>query len=186
MSTTHTSIGKPCEQNSVHLRAMSDGQDHLVLADQGCRNTVFNAKAQNGAAYAAQFLSSGIRRFRLELVDEPAEYVRPLLERYRAVLDTASPRGSGSGSPSQRRRMDRSEEDWEAAAAVEELAEFLRTVPNKFGSPQGANEGSLRPKEEIKKADMKVTAAERAGSDKDSRKENKKYFNDKTVPRRRG
>ena len=88
--------------------------------------------------------------------------------------------------------MDRSEEDWEAeeaathGAAVEELAEFLRTVPNKFGSPQGANEGSLRPKEEIKKADMKVTAAEKAVSDKDFRKERKKYFNDKTVPRRRG
>jgi len=26
--------GHPCENNHVHLRAMSDGQDHLVLADQ--------------------------------------------------------------------------------------------------------------------------------------------------------
>jgi hypothetical protein len=31
----------------VHLRD-DKGADHLVLADQGCRNTVFNAQAQSG------------------------------------------------------------------------------------------------------------------------------------------
>ena len=163
----------------MHLRALSDGQDHLVLADQGCRNTVFNAKAQNGAAYAAQFLSSGIRRFRIELVDEPAEYVRPLLERYRAVMETASPHGSGSAR--------RAVGEVGLTEAVDELSAFLRTVPNKFGSPQGANEGSLRPTVEIKKAHMKVTAAEKAVSDKEEgRKDNnRKHFKEKIVPRRR-
>ena len=160
---------------------MSDGQDHLVLADQGCRNTVFNAKAQNGAAYAAQFLSSGIRRFRIELVDEPAEYVRPLLERYRAVMETAFPHGPPG------RDCEKMEAEVPVAhgEAVDELSAFLQTVPNKFGSPQGANEGSLRPIVEIKKADMKVTAAEKAVSNKEGRKDSRKYVNEKPVTRRR-
>ena len=34
--------------NDVDLRDMN-GQDHIVLADMGCRNTVFNAQAQSGA-----------------------------------------------------------------------------------------------------------------------------------------
>ena len=39
--------GHPCESKVVHLRDQQ-GQDHLVLADMGCRNTVFNAQAQSG------------------------------------------------------------------------------------------------------------------------------------------
>ena len=31
----------------MHLRDQ-EGADHLVLADMGCRNTVFNAQAQSG------------------------------------------------------------------------------------------------------------------------------------------
>jgi len=129
--------GKPCETNSVHLRAVSDGLDHLVLADQGCRNTVFNAQAQNGAAYIDQFLHSGIRRFRIELVDEPAAFVVDLLNKYRAVLN---------GEP----------------GAESAVSAFLDRLPNRNGSPQGASEGSLRPQTELKKASMKVTAAEKA------------------------
>lgn len=32
----------------MHLRD-GQGKDHLVLADMGCRNTIFNAQAQSGA-----------------------------------------------------------------------------------------------------------------------------------------
>lgn len=39
--------GHPCEKSNVHLRD-EQGKDHLVLADMGCRNTVFNAAAQSG------------------------------------------------------------------------------------------------------------------------------------------
>ena len=44
---SYLDCGHPCESNSVHLRDGS-GKDHLVLADEGCRNTVFNAQAQSG------------------------------------------------------------------------------------------------------------------------------------------
>jgi len=75
---SYKDCGHPCETNTVHLRGL-DGQDNLVLADQGCRNTVFNAAAQSGAAFMPQFVSAGIRNFRLEFVDEPAETVGQLL-----------------------------------------------------------------------------------------------------------
>eukprot|EP00469_Lotharella_globosa_P003456 CAMPEP_0167802866 /NCGR_PEP_ID=MMETSP0111_2-20121227/19405_1 /TAXON_ID=91324 /ORGANISM="Lotharella globosa, Strain CCCM811" /LENGTH=45 /DNA_ID= /DNA_START= /DNA_END= /DNA_ORIENTATION= len=42
----------------VHLRD-NDGHDHLVLADMGCRNTVFNAKAQSGANYMNSLRDAG-------------------------------------------------------------------------------------------------------------------------------
>ena len=52
--------GHPCEHHSVHLRD-AGGQDHLVLADMGCRNTVFNAEAQSGLPHAAALQRAGFR-----------------------------------------------------------------------------------------------------------------------------
>lgn len=51
----------------------------------GCRNTVFNAQAQSGADYIPQLAAAGVGSLRIELVDEPAELVGPLLEGYAAV-----------------------------------------------------------------------------------------------------
>ena len=48
---SYLDCGRPCESNSVHLRD-GNGKDHLVLADEGCRNTVFNAQAQSGKLLA--------------------------------------------------------------------------------------------------------------------------------------
>lgn len=44
---SYKDCGHPCESKTLHLRDQG-GADHLVLADMGCRNTVFNAKAQSG------------------------------------------------------------------------------------------------------------------------------------------
>ena len=57
----------------MHLRD-AESKDHLVLADMGCRNTVFNAQAQSGAEYLPT-MDAG-PHFRVELVDEPVR-VRP-------------------------------------------------------------------------------------------------------------
>ena len=38
-----------CFLNEIFYRSF-DGQDHLVLADMGCRNTVFSAQAQSGTS----------------------------------------------------------------------------------------------------------------------------------------
>jgi hypothetical protein len=82
---SYKDCGQPCEHTRVHLR---DGksQDHLVLADMGCRNTVFEARAQTAAPYLDDMLSAGIRAFRVELIDESASSVVPLVEKYAAAL----------------------------------------------------------------------------------------------------
>ena len=69
------------------------GAAHPVKADAGCRNTVFNSLAQTGAEYAGRMLSLGVRRFRLEFLDESPETLRRTLGRYRQL-----PKGEITGS----------------------------------------------------------------------------------------
>ena len=83
--------GKPCESHTLHLQSR-DGKQHLVEADVGCRNTVFNAEAQSGVAEFQDYLSAGFRIFRLELVDHSAAESREVIKSYLDVL-------AGSKSP---------------------------------------------------------------------------------------
>ena len=80
-----TTCGQPCERHEVHLRG-EDGKDHLVRADLGCRNTVFNAEAQSGLKWLDRFVAAGYRRFRIELVDHAPDEVAPLVQGYAAAL----------------------------------------------------------------------------------------------------
>lgn len=136
---SYRDCGKPCESNSVSLRDMH-GADHLVLADMGCRNTVFNAQAQSGAKYITNFLEAGIRLFRIELVDEPGNIARDVLEQYHSVFQSLKLENS------------RAETD------VESLWRWLATVPNAYGSIQGVSAGSLLPTEEKDRSLLKPTA----------------------------
>jgi putative protease len=77
--------GRPCDRHELRLRDRV-GAAHPVKADAGCRNTVFNARAQTGADHAARLLAAGARRFRVEFLDEPASDVAPLVDRYRRLL----------------------------------------------------------------------------------------------------
>ena len=77
--------GAPCERHEVHLRG-ADGHDHLVRADMGCRNTVFNAEAQSGVGSLERFEAAGYRRFRIELADHRADEVAPLVSIYQRAL----------------------------------------------------------------------------------------------------
>ncbi|MDZ4815955.1 MAG: U32 family peptidase [Verrucomicrobiota bacterium] len=67
--TDSTNCGRPCEKHKVELQDRV-GQKHPLKADVGCRNTLYNAAAQSGAEFYAQFYQAGLRRFRLELVNE--------------------------------------------------------------------------------------------------------------------
>jgi putative protease len=78
--------GRPCEKHEVRL-VDHTGASHPVKADAGCRNTVFNARAQTGAEYADAFLAAGLRRFRIEFLDESPADVAQSLDRYRRLLD---------------------------------------------------------------------------------------------------
>jgi putative protease len=61
------------------------GAAHPVKADAGCRNTVYNALAQTGAEFLPSFMELGVRRFRLEFLDELPEQVARTIQRYRQV-----------------------------------------------------------------------------------------------------
>jgi len=77
--------GRPCEKHEVRLRDHT-GAAHPVKADAGCRNTVFNARAQTGAEFADEFVSAGLRRFRVEFLDEGPSEMELCLDRYRRLL----------------------------------------------------------------------------------------------------
>ena len=51
------------------------GRAHPVMADVGCRNTVFGAEAQEASLHLDAWRAAGIRHFRLEFVHESAEQV---------------------------------------------------------------------------------------------------------------
>lgn len=78
--------GRPCEKHAVRLRDRT-GLEHLVKADAGCRNTVYNARAQTGAEFFGEIRSRGARFFRVEFVDEPPPLVTEILSRYRDLLE---------------------------------------------------------------------------------------------------
>ena len=78
--------GRPCDTHRVALRDRV-GAEHPLKADAGCRNTVYNSRAQTGAEFAARLMALGARSFRVEFLDEGADEVRRTVERYRQLLD---------------------------------------------------------------------------------------------------
>ncbi len=86
--TNKTNCGRPCDVHEVELRDRT-GVDHPLIADVGCRNTLFNAVAQSSAEVVSDLLLSGVRRFRIELLRESPEELRNLLSLYRLLLNGA-------------------------------------------------------------------------------------------------
>jgi U32 family peptidase len=83
---SYLDCGHVCTRHRVHLRDET-GKDNLVLADMGCRNTVFSAEAQSGAYSLNEWKSAGARHFRIELVDESAADVQEMTRGYLQVLE---------------------------------------------------------------------------------------------------
>jgi len=81
----HRDCGRPCDDHKVELRDRV-GAAFPVVADAGCRNTVFNSIAQSAAEFLPRMLALGLRHFRVELLREPAEEIGHLLEHYARVL----------------------------------------------------------------------------------------------------
>ena len=83
--TDATNCGRPCDVHQVSLRDRT-GAEFPLLADTGCRNTVFNALPQSAAEYLPRMLQLGLRHFRVELLREKAADVGPVLDRYARVM----------------------------------------------------------------------------------------------------
>ncbi len=83
--TTYRDCGRPCEKHRVALQD-SEGRAHPVIADVGCRNTVFGAEAQEASAHIDSWRAAGIRHFRLEFVHESAHEVKHVTSAFQAFL----------------------------------------------------------------------------------------------------
>ncbi|MGD1866995.1 MAG: U32 family peptidase, partial [Phormidesmis sp.] len=83
--TDFTNCGRPCDQHAVKLRDRT-GTEHILQADAGCRNTVFNGRAQTGAEFLTRLVEKGARHFRIEFLDEAPEQVGKTLEAYQQLL----------------------------------------------------------------------------------------------------
>jgi U32 family peptidase len=79
--------GRPCDRHDVQL-ADRVGTSHVLHADIGCRNTLYNGTAQSGAEAVRPLLAKGIRHFRIELLrDSTQDEVTQLIQLYRDLID---------------------------------------------------------------------------------------------------
>lgn len=84
--SSYKDCGRPCETHRVELRD-GTGRSHPVMADVGCRNTVFGAEAQEAGAHLESWREAGIRHFRIEFAHESGEQVSGIATAFRACLD---------------------------------------------------------------------------------------------------
>jgi putative protease len=77
--------GRPCDTHRVTLRDRV-GAELPLKADAGCRNTVYNNRAQTGAEYVGRLRELGARHFRVEFVNEDATEVGRTVAHYRRLL----------------------------------------------------------------------------------------------------
>ncbi len=83
--TDATNCGRPCDKHEVHLRDRV-GQLHRLTADVGCRNTLFNGRAQSGARFFNSLIGAGLRRFRIELLAEDMSEATETIRAYQGLL----------------------------------------------------------------------------------------------------
>jgi U32 family peptidase len=83
--TNKTNCGRPCDVHAVKLRDRV-GMEHVLVADVGCRNTLFNAVPQSAAEVVPTLLSRGLRDFRIELLSENEEEARSVIALYQDLL----------------------------------------------------------------------------------------------------
>ena len=77
--------GQPCERHRVRVVDRTRAA-HYLRSDEGCRNTLFNSRAQTAARCVQQALQAGLSRYRIELVEETPQQVQSLVALYRSLL----------------------------------------------------------------------------------------------------
>jgi putative protease len=88
--TSYKDCGRPCESHVVALRDDA-GRAHPVVADVGCRNTVFGAEAQCAARYLDDWRAAGIARFRLEFAHESRHETAEIARLFAGAIDGRIP-----------------------------------------------------------------------------------------------
>jgi putative protease len=87
--TSYKDCGRPCESHRVSLEDVH-GRRHPLLADVGCRNTVFGAEAQEASLHLERWREAGIRHLRLEFVHETGEEIVRITRAFRSALAGAA------------------------------------------------------------------------------------------------
>jgi putative protease len=98
--TSYKDCGRPCEEHELALED-KQGRRHAVIADVGCRNTVFGAEAQEATAFLKSWRDAGIRHYRLEFVHEDGDAVREVARIFREALE-----GQGGDAGAKLRRLE--------------------------------------------------------------------------------
>ncbi len=83
--TDYRNCGRPCDTHDVRLRDRV-GAEHPLKADAGCRNTVYNSRAQTGAEFVHRLVALGARSFRIEFLNETGDELQQTVARYRQLL----------------------------------------------------------------------------------------------------
>ncbi|MDF2375260.1 MAG: U32 family peptidase [Verrucomicrobiales bacterium] len=83
--TDVTNCGRPCDKHEVQLRDRV-GQLHPLKADVGCRNTLFNGRAQSGARFFEPLRGAGLRIYRVELLKEDAAGSLKTIQAYQNLI----------------------------------------------------------------------------------------------------
>jgi putative protease len=84
--TSYEDCGHPCEKHRVALRD-AEGREHPVMADVGCRNTVFGAQAQEASQHLQLWRDARLEHYRLEFVHETAEQVLHVSQGFAEALN---------------------------------------------------------------------------------------------------
>jgi putative protease len=91
--TDYTNCGRPCEKHEVKLRLAPSFRgmnrtsvEHVLQADAGCRNTVFNGTAQTGAEFVQHLIQLGVHQFRIEFLNETPTQVEQIIQRYTKLI----------------------------------------------------------------------------------------------------
>ena len=83
--TSYKDCGHPCESHQVALRDQH-GRAHPVMADVGCRNTVFGAEAQEASRHLPAWLAAGIQHVRVEFAHETGAEVTAVGQAFADML----------------------------------------------------------------------------------------------------
>ena len=84
--TNKSNCGRPCDRHDVKLRDRI-GMEHVLHADIGCRNTLYNGQAQSGAEAVAGLIKKSVGHFRIELLrDASPQEIGEIVTSYRSLL----------------------------------------------------------------------------------------------------
>ncbi|WP_353930150.1 DUF3656 domain-containing protein [Okeanomitos corallinicola TIOX110] len=83
--TDYTNCGRPCEKHEVKIRDRV-GTEHILKADTGCRNTLYNGTAQTGAEYVQKLIDLGLQNMRIEFLNETPAQVETTINYYQQLL----------------------------------------------------------------------------------------------------